>query len=125
MSVLRLLPKNAKIDGQILIGDESITDMKWGRLRAVRWTDAAIVFQGAMHALNPVQRVRDQISEGLELHARDEHKDMQKEETRYKRVDALLAQVDLPRSKGFSYPHELSGRTEAAHYDRDGPSMRP
>ena len=62
-----------------------------------------------MHALNPVQRVRDQISEGLELHARDEHKDMQKEETRYKRVDALLAQVDLPRSKGFSYPHELSG----------------
>ena len=110
MSVLRLLPKNAKIDGQILIGDES--DHRYdlrGRLRAVRWTDAAIVFQGAMHALNPVQRVRDQISEGLELHARDEHKDMQKEETRYKRVDALLAQVDLPRSKAFSYPHELSG----------------
>ena len=94
---------------KILIGDESITDMKWGRLRAVRWTDAAIVFQGAMHALNPVQRVRDQISEALALHAKGEHKDMQKEDVRYKRVDTLLAQVDLPRSKGYSYPHELSG----------------
>ena len=31
--------------------------MKPGRLRAVRWTEMSIVFQGALHALNPVQRV--------------------------------------------------------------------
>ena len=46
--------------------------MKWGRLRAVRWTSAAIVFQGAMHALNPVRRVRDQIAEPIELHSTTE-----------------------------------------------------
>ena len=33
------------------------TTMKPGRLRAVRWTGAAIVFQGALHSLNPVQQV--------------------------------------------------------------------
>ena len=39
------------------------------RLRAVRWTSAAIVFQGALHALNPVQRVGDQIDEAILLHS--------------------------------------------------------
>ena len=42
--------------------------MKPGRLRAVRWTDMAIVFQGALHTLNPVQRVGRQIAEAIELH---------------------------------------------------------
>ena len=39
-----------------------------GRLRAVRWTAASIVFQGALHALNPVQRVSKQIAEPMLLH---------------------------------------------------------
>ena len=42
--------------------------MKPGRLRAVRWTDLAIVFQGALHTLNPVQTVGAQIGEAIELH---------------------------------------------------------
>ena len=42
--------------------------MKPGRLRAVRWTEMSIVFQGALHALNPVQRVGDQIAEAIEVH---------------------------------------------------------
>src|SRR5262245_55278527 len=69
MSVLRLLPTSAEIGGAILLDGEDVTAMKWGRLRAVRWTSAAIVFQGAMHALNPVRRVRDQIAEPIVLHA--------------------------------------------------------
>ena len=42
--------------------------MKWGRLRAVRWAEASIVFQGAQHGLNPVQRIGDQIAEPLLVH---------------------------------------------------------
>ena len=42
--------------------------MKPGRLRAVRWTEMSIVFQGALHALNPVQSVGDQIAEAIKLH---------------------------------------------------------
>ena len=34
----------------------------WGDLRAVRWAEASIVFQGALHSLNPVQRVGDQVA---------------------------------------------------------------
>ena len=42
--------------------------MKPGRLRAVRWTEMSIVFQGALHTLNPVQRIGDQIGEAIEVH---------------------------------------------------------
>ena len=105
MSILRLLPPSAKIGGEILLDGEDVSTMKWGRLRAVRWTTASIVFQGAMHALNPVRRVRDQIAEPIVLHAATPPSAAELR----KRVDALLSQVELPRAKGDSYPHELSG----------------
>ncbi|MFL6119094.1 dipeptide ABC transporter ATP-binding protein [Actinophytocola sp.] len=105
MSVLRLLPPTAAIDGEILLDGEDVTTMSWGRLRAVRWTSAAIVFQGAMHALNPVRRVRDQIAEPIELHS----KTPVSAPALRKRVNELLTQVELPVAKGDAYPHELSG----------------
>ncbi|RZQ65998.1 nickel ABC transporter ATP-binding protein NikE [Amycolatopsis suaedae] len=107
MSVLRLLPKSARIGGGILLDGEDVTSMKWGRLRAVRWSEAAVVFQGAMHALNPVRRVGTQIAEPIRLHAPDGE---QPTDTQVRdRVEELLAQVDLPASKAQAYPHELSG----------------
>lgn len=106
MSVLRLLPRSARIDGRILLQGEDVAGMSWGRLRAVRWTEAAIVFQGAMHSLNPVRQVRQQIAEALELHSTEEFPDST---SRLRRVDELLALVDLTPTKGRAFPHELSG----------------
>jgi peptide/nickel transport system ATP-binding protein len=105
MSVLRLLPPSAEIGGEILLDGEDVGTMKWGRLRTVRWTSAAIVFQGAMHALNPVKRVFDQIAEPILLHSDKEPSAAQLRE----RVVDLLAKVELPGTKAASYPHELSG----------------
>jgi len=107
MSVLRLLPRTAKITGEILLDGEDVTAMKWGRLRAVRWAEASVVFQGAMHALNPVRKIGEQIAEPLRLHPpsgkalTDDQVDA--------RVAELLTQVDLPPSRAGAYPHELSG----------------
>ena len=42
--------------------------ISWGDLRALRWAEASIVFQGALHSLNPVHRVGDQIAEPIRLH---------------------------------------------------------
>jgi peptide/nickel transport system ATP-binding protein len=61
-AILRLLPPGATTTGQVLLNGEDVFTMKAGRLRAVRWTGAAVVFQGAMHALNPVQRIGDQLA---------------------------------------------------------------
>ncbi|MFD4636733.1 ATP-binding cassette domain-containing protein [Lentzea sp. NPDC058436] len=97
MSVLRLLPKSARVEGEVLLDGEDVRTMSWGRLRAVRWASASIVFQGAMHSLNPVQRVGDQIAEPMRLHGTPGS------------VADLLEQVELPRDKARAYPHELSG----------------
>ncbi|MEC5181442.1 ABC transporter ATP-binding protein [Arthrobacter sp. CG_A4] len=107
MSVLRLLPSNARIEGSILLGGENVQDLSWGRLRTVRWTEASIVFQGAMHSLNPVRKVREQITEALRIHAKSlPYRD---DAARDARVAELLDLVDLSPAKGGSYPHELSG----------------
>jgi len=103
-SILRLLPTSAKVTGQIRFNGEDVLTMNWGRLRAVRWAGASIVFQGALHSLNPVRKIGTQIAEPILLHFNDVTKD---EATR--RVAELLSQVGLPAARADSYPHELSG----------------
>ena len=102
-AVLRLLPDSAQVRGEILLDGVDILTMKWGTLRAVRWSQAAIVFQGALHALNPVQRIGDQIAEPIRLHQSVPEKQIKS------RVGELLTQVGLPASRAKSYPHQLSG----------------
>ncbi|WP_309127439.1 ABC transporter ATP-binding protein [Microbacterium sp.] len=106
MSVLRLLPRSARIEGRILIGDTDVQSLSFGQLRALRWAEASIVFQGAMHSLNPVQTVGNQILEALQLHVTDKWKT---DKARAARLRELMAAVDLPVRKADSYPHELSG----------------
>ena len=70
-AILRLLPPATKVTGEMLLDGEDVLAMGWGRLRAVRWSEASIVFQGAMSCLNPVRRIDDQIAEPI-LRAREE-----------------------------------------------------
>jgi len=102
-TVLRLLPETAQVRGEIRLDGVDLLRMKWGTLRAVRWSQAAIVFQGALHALNPVQRIGDQIAEPIRLHQSVPDKQINS------RVGELLTQVGLPTSRANSYPHQLSG----------------
>ncbi|PRX44970.1 peptide/nickel transport system ATP-binding protein [Prauserella shujinwangii] len=110
LSVLRLLPRSATVTGRILLEGEDVRTMRWGRLRAVRWSSAAVVFQGAMHALNPVRRVGEQIAEPLRLHAPPGTARAAMPDSRLRaRVADLLAAVGLPETRARAYPHELSG----------------
>ena len=106
LSVLRLLPDNATLTGRVLLGGTDIAELNFGQMRAVRWSEAAIVFQGALHSLNPVRAVGKQILEALNLHVKDE---WQSEAERKARVVSLLEQVDLDAQIAQAYPHELSG----------------
>ena len=101
-ALLRLLPKGAEVMGDVLLDGEDVLAMKPGRLRAVRWTELAIVFQGALHTLNPVQRVGDQIGEALRLHSQANGRVST-------RVGELLELVGLPARRAQAYPHQLSG----------------
>jgi peptide/nickel transport system ATP-binding protein len=102
-SVLRLLPRSARVEGQVLLDGEDVYAMRPGRLRAVRWTSAAIVFQGALHSLNPVQRVGDQIAEAIQLHS------SRGAASTKARIGELLERVGIPSARAKEYPHQLSG----------------
>jgi peptide/nickel transport system ATP-binding protein len=102
-SILRLLPAGTKVSGQIVLDGEDVLTMTAPKLRAARWAGASIIFQGAMHSLNPVRRVGDQIAEAILV-----HRQANEQEARV-RVGALLEQVGLPPRRIDDYPHELSG----------------
>jgi peptide/nickel transport system ATP-binding protein len=101
-ALLRLLPRGTEVSGSVLLDGEDVLTMRPGRLRAVRWTEMAIVFQGALHTLNPVQRVGRQIGEAIRLHS-PEARGVSS------RVGELLELVGLPARRAQDYPHQLSG----------------
>ena len=103
-TILRLQPPTARVTGEVLFEGEDVLTMRWGDLRALRWAGASIVFQGALHSLNPVRRVGDQIAEPIRLH--DPDIPDKKVEAR---VGELLEQVGLPAARARAYPHQLSG----------------
>ncbi|MFC5175453.1 ABC transporter ATP-binding protein [Nocardioides taihuensis] len=103
-TVLRLQPKDAVVDGEVLVNGADVQKMGWGDLRTLRWAGASIVFQGALHSLNPVHRVEQQIAEPIHLHEPDLADD-----TVLARVHELMEQVGLPPGRSRVYPHQLSG----------------
>jgi peptide/nickel transport system ATP-binding protein len=106
-AVMGLLPKKAmEIEtGSIRLEGEELTTKSDAGLRAIRGTRMAMVFQEPMTALNPVERVGDQIGEVLEVHT-----DLDPRERR-KRVLDIMRAVHLPDPEQMidAYPHQLSG----------------
>ncbi len=104
LSLVRLLPGNARVvDGSIRLFGIDLVPKTERQLQRYRWREIAIVFQGAMNALNPVRRVRDQIAEPVELRL-----GLSRDASRT-RAGELLELVGIPRKRGGAYPHELSG----------------
>jgi oligopeptide/dipeptide ABC transporter ATP-binding protein len=104
LSLVQLLPSNAKVTaGSVKLYGIELTGRDEDALRRYRWREIAIVFQGAMNALNPVRRVRDQIAEPIVQRLRLDDRAARK------RAGDLLELVGIPRKRGRAYPHELSG----------------
>jgi peptide/nickel transport system ATP-binding protein len=103
MSILRLLPANAQVSGQVWFNGVDLFRLTEQEMRAYRWKEMAIVFQGAMNALNPVMTVGEQIREAILQH----HilPPRQAEE----RVAELLEMVGIARERGRQYPFQYSG----------------
>jgi peptide/nickel transport system ATP-binding protein len=103
LGLLGLLPPSASVSGRVLLNGRDILAGGEETIRPHRWTDLAIVFQGAMNALNPVQTVSAQIVEALEVHG------LASGRAARTRVGELLEAVGIPRDRGERFPHEFSG----------------
>ena len=68
LALMGLLPPNAEVAGSVAINGTDILAGGEDSMRPYRWTDVAMIFQGAMNALNPVRTIGAQIVEPMEFH---------------------------------------------------------
>ena len=103
LAMMGLLPPNASVAGEVRLAGTNILAGGEDSVRPHRWTDLAMVFQGAMNALNPVRTVAAQIAEPILLHEESSAAAARK------RAGELLEMVGIPAASGSRFPHEFSG----------------
>jgi peptide/nickel transport system ATP-binding protein len=105
-TVMGLLPRELQAEsGRVLLQGENLLEATPARLRGLRGTRMAMIFQEPMTALNPVMTVGDQIAEVLEIHTPLSAPD------RRRRVLDIMRAVHLPEPERLIdvYPHQISG----------------
>ncbi|MBS7641415.1 MAG: ABC transporter ATP-binding protein [Candidatus Bathyarchaeia archaeon] len=104
LSILKLVrPPGFIVGGKILFNGTDIIPLSFNEMQKLRWRKIAMVFQGALNALNPVYTIEEQIVEAITTHMK-----YGKSEARRK-AGELLELVGLSRANLRNYPHELSG----------------
>jgi peptide/nickel transport system ATP-binding protein len=105
MSILNLLPDNARRSGVIEFEGRDLLHASLAELQTLRGKEIACVFQDPMSSLNPVFTVGAQMAEPLQRHLGMGRR------AALERAEALLNEVGIPepRRRLASYPHELSG----------------
>ena len=105
LALMRLHKPPARIEsGEAILGGTDIMKLEGEALRRFRWSEIALIPQGAMNSLNPVLRVGTQIADAVRAHERSvSRRDIDR------RVNAVLESVGLDPSVRKLFPHELSG----------------
>jgi peptide/nickel transport system ATP-binding protein len=106
-TVMGLLPKGVLVPsaGAILLEGEDVLEASPARLRDLRGTRMAMIFQEPMTALNPVLTIGDQVDEVLRIHTK------LNERERKAKVIEIMAAMRLPDPERLydAYPHQISG----------------
>jgi peptide/nickel transport system ATP-binding protein len=106
----RLLPPPGVVSGGQVVyhpehGDPyDVLALSNRQLRAFRWAETAIVFQGAMNSLNPVHRISTQMTDVLQA-----HEPKMSGSARAARAREMLKLVGISPDRMDAYPHQLSG----------------
>ena len=105
MAIMGLLPKKARVSGEVYLRGRSILGLPERDLVALRGESIAMVFQDALAALNPVFRVGDQIGEAIRA-----HHDVHGAELDARVVELLdIVGIPSPKARAEEFPHEYSG----------------
>jgi oligopeptide/dipeptide ABC transporter ATP-binding protein len=106
LSILRLLPRGARITGgRILLHGEDLLTKSEAEMRRYRGKRISMILQDPMTSLNPVLTVGEQVAEPIRL-----HQQLRGEAVRERVIRALsLLRIGAPELRMHSYPHQLSG----------------
>jgi peptide/nickel transport system ATP-binding protein len=105
LALLRLLPGNAKLSGQVLFEGQDLLQLSPRGMRRLQGSALGMVFQEPLSSLNPVLTLGEQLTETLLTHT-----DLTRRQA-YKRAEELFGLVQLPRPAAHlqEYPQHLSG----------------
>jgi len=105
MAVMGLLPKSARITGNISFRGQNILSMSKNEQRSLRGRKIAMIFQDPMTAMNPVYTIGFQLAEAVLSH------EVMSKKAAMARAEEMLNLVGIPQPKARlnSYPHEFSG----------------
>src|SRR6476660_1336989 len=100
LTIMGLNPK-----GTAMWKGEDLLTSSPKRLREIRGSEIAMIFQDPMTSLNPVHKIGNQLAEAMRL-----HEDVSKRQSRRRALELLKA-VGIPRadSRLDDYPHQFSG----------------
>ena len=96
-------PQGDITQGEIIFEGQDILKMHEKDMRSLRGNQIAMIFQDPMTALNPIERVGEQIEEAIGLHNDISHAEA------IERAMQMLELVGIPRERYFEYPHQFSG----------------
>jgi len=107
LSVMRLVPTPGRIAaGQVLLDGQNLLDLPMARMREIRGSRVAMIFQEPMTSLNPVHSIGWQITEAMRAH----DKRASDRELRERAIAALQrVRIPAPEKRFDDYPHQLSG----------------
>ena len=107
LSLMRLIPEPpGKVAADLIrFRGENLLAFSGAKLRDLRGKDISMVFQDPMTSLNPMLRIRRQMTEGLRLHLK-----LGKHEALDQAVEMLrLVGIPAAERRIHDYPHQLSG----------------
>jgi len=104
-AIMRMVRRPGEITrGRIRFRGDDLLRISEREMQAVRGTKIAMIFQDPQSALNPVLRVKEQVTEAMRIHGLAS-KDAER------RTIELLTQVGIPNPEEAAekYPHQFSG----------------
>lgn len=102
--IMKLLPKTAKVDGEILLDGENLAYKNEKEMQKIRGSKIAMIFQDPMTSLNPVMKVRDHFVEMIRTH----NPEISEEKAEEMAAKALEA-VGIDPIRMNDYPFQFSG----------------
>lgn len=106
LSIMGLLQDPGKVTGgEVLFKGENLLKKSKKEMQAIRGHHISMIFQEPMTSLNPVYKIKDQLTESIMLHMK-----LSKKEALERAVEMLkLVGIPSARERADEYPHQMSG----------------
>ena len=104
-ALMRLLPKRARVKGQVSLGGQDVLALEGRALQSFRGGAVSMIFQEPMTALDPVYTIGQHLMETIRR-----HKGGTRKAARARAIELLdLVKIPSAERRVDAYPHELSG----------------